>query len=163
MGRGGARTALVCAVLGLGAWAGIGCGAESHPNEARPQVPTRVSVSISAGGIVTVQPTRIGVGPEPRQQMLQNRGQPQPQVHTDRPLDVVVVAANQTEFDSKLELRGPKRSRSAPIPANSPGQFQATLPTGTYTIVAADVPGAKPAKLVVGPYRESSQNDVLLP
>jgi hypothetical protein len=163
MGRGGARIALVGAVLGLAAWAGIGCGAESHPNEARPQVPTRVSVSISAGGVVTVQPTRIGVGPEPRRQMLQNRNEAQPQIQTDRPLDVVFVTANQTEFDSKLELRGPKRSRSKPIPANTPGQFQTTLPTGTYTILATDVPGAKPAKLVVGPYRESSENDVLLP
>jgi hypothetical protein len=163
MGRGGARTALVAAVLGLGAWAGIGCGAESHPNEARPAVPTRVSVSISSAGVVTVQPTRIGVGPEPRQQMLQNRDQAQPQIKTDRPLDVVFVTANQTEFDSKLEVRGPERSRSAPIPANSPGQFQVSLPTGTYTILAADVPGAKPATLVVGPYRTSSENDVLLP
>jgi hypothetical protein len=154
---------VAAAVLGLGAWAGIGCGAESHPNEARPQVSTRVSVSISAAGVVTVQPTRVRVGPEPRQQMLQNRDQAQPQIETARPLDVVFVAANQTEFDSKLEVRGPRRSRSAPIPANSPGEFQATLPTGTYTILATDVPGAKPGRLVVGPYRTSSENDVLLP
>jgi hypothetical protein len=125
-------------------------------------VATRVSVSITDAG-VSVQPTRVGVGPEPRRQMLQNRHASQPRIDTDRPLDVVFVTANQTEFDSKLELRGPKRSRSTPILANSPGEFQATLPTGTYTIVAADVPGAKPAKLVVGPYRESSENDVLLP
>jgi hypothetical protein len=162
MGRGGARTALAVAVLGLGAWAGIGCGAESRPNEPRPAVPTRVSVSISSAR-VTVQPSRIGVGPEPREQILQNRDQPQPQVHTARPLDVVFVAANQTEFDAKLELRGPKRSKSAPILANSPGEFQTTLPAGVYTITAADVPGAKPARLVVGAYRTSSQNDVLLP
>lgn len=162
MGRGGARIALVVAVLGVGAVVGIGCGAESHPNEARPSPPTRVSVSISARG-VTVQPQQIAVGPEPRQQMLQNRDEPQPQIHTDRPLEVVFVTANQTEFESKLELRGPRESRSAPIPPNSPGEFQTTLPTGTYTIVAADIPGAKPAKLVVGPYRVSSENDVLLP
>jgi hypothetical protein len=30
-------------------------------------------------------------------------------------------------------------------------------------VAAADVPGARPGKLVVGPYRASSQNDVLLP
>jgi hypothetical protein len=163
MGRGGARTALAGVVLGLGAWAGIGCGAESHPNEARPQVPTRVSVAITSAGVVTVQPTRIGVGPEPRRQMLQNREVTQPRIQTDRPLDVVFVTANQTEFDSKLELRGPERSRSASIPPNSAGEFQTTLPTGTYTILAAGVPGAKPGKLVVGPVRESSENDVLLP
>src|SRR4051794_3026157 len=98
MGRGGARIALVVVVLGLGAAAGIGCGAESHPNEARPASPTRVSVSISPRG-VTVQPSRVGVGPEPRQQMLQNRQAGQPQVHADGPLEVVFVTANQTEFD----------------------------------------------------------------
>ncbi len=162
MGRGGARTALAVALLGLGAWAGIGCGAESHPNEPRPAVPTRISVSISSGG-VTVQPSRIGVGPEPRTQILQNRDQAQPPLRTDRPLDVVFVAANQTRFDAKLELRGPRRSKSARIPANSPGEFQTSLPAGVYTIAAADVPGAKPARLVVGTYRTSSENDVLLP
>jgi hypothetical protein len=162
MGRGGARVALIAAVLGVGALAGIGCGSESHPNEARPAPPTRVSVSISPRG-VTVQPRRVGVGPEPSQQMLQNRDEPQPQIHTDDPLEIVFVAANQTEFDSELQLRGPKESHSRPIPANSPGQFQTSLPAGVYTISAVDVPGAKSAKLVVGPYRVSSENDVLLP
>lgn len=162
MGRGGARTALAAAVIGLAALVGAGCGAESHPNEPRPQPPTRVSVSISAGAVV-VQPQRIGVGPEPRRQMLQNRYHSQPQVHSNQPLDVVFVAANQTSFDSHLELRGPRESDSGPIPGNSPGTFQASLPTGVYTIAAADIPGAKPAKLVVGPYRSSSENDVLLP
>ena len=50
--------------------------------------------------------------------MLQNRDEPQPQIHTDRPLEVVFVAANQTEFESKLELRGPRDSRERP--ANLP-------------------------------------------
>lgn len=163
MGRGGARTALIAALLGLGAWAGTGCGAESHPNEPRPEPPTHVSVSISPAGVVSVQPQRIAVGPEPRQQMLQNRYHGQPQVHTNRPLEVTFVAANQTEFDSHLELHGPKSATSPPVLANSPNQFQATLPTGTYTIAAAGIPGAKPGKLVVGPYRQSSENDVLLP
>jgi hypothetical protein len=30
-------------------------------------------------------------------------------------------------------------------------------------VSAADIPNAKPAKLVVRPYRTSSENDVLLP
>ena len=47
--------------------------------------------------------------------------------------------------------------------ANGNGTFQLDLPTGIYTISAADVPTARPARLAVGPYRASSQNDVLLP
>lgn len=140
-----------------------GCGAESHPNEPRPQSPTRVSVTISDKGVL-VQPVEVGIGKEKSQQIPQNQNQPQPQIEGDeRPLDVIFVASNQTTTDSHLELDGPKEATSRPVYANSPGTFQAELPTGTYTISAADIPGAKPAKLVVGPIRTSSENDVLLP
>ena len=74
-----------------------------------------------------------------------------------------IVAANQTGTDTRLELRGPRSASSGPIPANSPGTLQADLPTGTYVIAAAGIPGARIGKLVVGPYRASSENDVLLP
>lgn len=60
-------------------------------------------------------------------------------------------------------LRGPRDVSSVPIPANSPATLQTDLPTGTYVVAAANVPGARLGKLVVGPYRASSQNDVLLP
>ena len=60
-------------------------------------------------------------------------------------------------------IRGPKESTSGTVFANSPGTFQTNLPTGVYTITAAEQPEARPGKLVVGPYRASSENDVLLP
>lgn len=161
MGRGRARTALAGAV-GLLALAAAGCGASSHPNEPRPEVATKVSVTISPKA-VTVTPGRIAFGPEPRQQIPQNQRQSQPQIHTDKPLQVAFVAANQTTFDSHLEVRGPRELSSGPLYANSPGNFQTNLPSGVYVIRAADIPGAKPAKLVVGPYRASSENNVLLP
>ena len=125
MGRGGARTALAAAILALGVGAVAGCGAETHSSQPRPQPPTRVSVSISPQG-VTVQPRRIAVGPEPNQQLPQNRRQDQPRVQSDRPLDVVFVTANQTGFDSHL-----RAARPAPIqlrldprqqPRHLPGQ-----------------------------------------
>jgi len=159
VGSGRARTALAG---GLGLLALAGCGAESHPNEPRPQVPIRVSVTVSPKAI-TVQPQRIGVGPQRTQQIPQNEDHPQPPIKTDRPLDVVFVAANQTRVNSRLELRGPTDASSGPLPRNSPGSFQADLPSGVYVIAAAGVPGARPAKLIVGPYRASSENDVLLP
>ena len=86
----------------------------------------------------------------------------QPPIRTNGPLTVVFVAANLTNFDSHLEIHGPKDVTSGPLVANGNGSFQAGLPTGSYTVSAADIPGSKPAKLTVGPYRASSQNDVLL-
>ena len=165
MGRGrarrGASRAAVAAVLGVLALLAAGCGAETHPNEQRPQVATRVAVKISPDGIV-VQPPRIGFGPEKSQQIPQNQNHPQPPMKTKAPLTVVLVAANQTGSDAELRLSGPADARSEPIPARSPGTLQTELPTGTYTISAAGIDGA-PGQLVVGPYRASSQNDVLLP
>jgi hypothetical protein len=166
MGRGRARgstAATVAAVLVVAALALAGCGAESHPNQPRPQAPTRVSVTIS-GKQVIVAPTEIGFGKEKSQQIPQNQNHPQPVIKGDeRPLDVIFVTANQTDTDLHLEVDGPKEATSAAFPPSSPGTFQTELPTGTYTISAADIPGAKPGRLVVGPVRTSSQNDVLLP
>ncbi len=152
---GGALAALILALVGAG------CGAESHPNEPRPAVPTRVSVTIGDGGIV-VKPGAIGMGPEKHQQLPQNQNHAQPPIKTQAPLDVVFVTANQTTKNSKLEIRGPRRATSPQIYANSPGTYAAELPTGKYTISAAGQHGA-PATLRVGPYRASSKNDLLLP
>jgi hypothetical protein len=150
------------AALGALALAVAGCGAETHPNDPRPQVPLHVSVSITAKA-VTVRPAAIGVGGARSQQIPQNQNHAQPPIRTSGPIDVVFVAANQTRFDSRLEIRGAKDASSGPLYANSPGTFQTQLPTGTYAIGAADIPSARPGKLVVGPYRASSQNDILLP
>lgn len=154
------RVAVVCA-LAAAAFAVAGCGASSHPNEPRPQVPTRVSVTITPNGVL-VQPKRIAFGPERNQQIPQNQNHPQPPIHTNRPLDVVLVTANQTESESRLHIHGRADVESAPVLAHSPGTVRAELPTGTYTITASGVPYAQ-AKLVVGPYRASSQNDLLQP
>jgi hypothetical protein len=152
----------VVGVVALLSLAVAGCGAESHSNEPRPQVATRVSVTVTDKAI-TVSPQGIGLGPERSQQIPQNQNHAQPPIKTDAPLDVVFVAANQTRTDSVLEVRGPTSTTSGPLLATSPATFQADLEPGTYTITAADIPSARPAKLIVGPYRASSENDVLLP
>ena len=159
-GRNGA--ALICALGALTLGVG-GCGVEEHANEPRPQSPSRISVSISDDA-VTVQPGRIAIGPEPNQQIPQNRNAGQPAVRSDTPLKVVFVAANLTDVDSTLEVRGPQREASSELlVANGNVTLQTALPTGVYTIGAGGVPSAEPAKLVVGPYRTSSENDLLLP
>ena len=155
--------AAVSLVLGASALLGAGCGTETHANDARPQPPTRVSVTVSDGE-VRVQPPRIAVGPEPTQQIPQNAHTSQPPVRSGGPLDVVFVAANLTTVDSHLRVRGGgKDLTSKPLYANNNINMQAILPTGVYRVSAADIPSAKPARLVVGPFRTSSQNDVLLP
>jgi hypothetical protein len=161
MGRGRARAA-VAGLVAVGALVASGCGAESHPNDQRPQVALRVSITITPRAI-TVQPARIAFGPARTQQAPQNQNQAQPPIKTNRPVTVSIITANQTRFDSKLELRGPRDVSSVPIPAGTPATLQTDLPTGTYIVGAANVPGARLGKLVVGPYRASSQNDVLLP
>ena len=139
-----------------------GCGTEESANEPRPQPPTRVSVTITPRSI-TVQPARIAIGPEPTQQIPQNQHAGQPPIRSNEPLDVVFVTANLTDFDSKLEIQGPRNVASGALVANGNGSLQTSLPTGVYRLSAADIPAAKAARFAVGPYRTSSQNDVLLP
>lgn len=148
------------AALALGA---TGCGVEEHANDPRPQAPTRVSVTLNQDG-VTVEPSRIAIGPNPNEQIPQNRNTDQPAVRSDAPLIVAFVASNLTDRDSRLELRGVGReATSKPWVGHGAVSMQASLPTGTYVLTAAGVPGAKPARLTVGPYRYSSENDLLLP
>ena len=161
MGRGRGRLAAGC-ILAVVALAAAGCGAEEQANEPRPQPPTRVSVTITRNEI-TVQPPQVAIGPEKTQQIPQNQHAGQPPVRSNAPLDLVFVAANLTDFDSKLEISGPKDASSGPLIANGNGSLLTSLPTGVYKVSAADIPSAKPVRFAVGPYRTSSRNDVLLP
>jgi hypothetical protein len=152
----------VACALGALALVAAGCGAEGHPNDPRPQGPARVSVTITPRA-VTVQPNGIGVGPARSQQIPQNQNHAQPPIRTKGPIVLVFVVANQTRTNSHLEVHGTKDTSSGPLYANSSGIFQTQLPTGAYSIGAAGIPSARPGKLIVGPYRASSQNDILLP
>jgi hypothetical protein len=158
-----ARGAMAVIALSAVALLAAGCGAESHVNDPRPQPPTRVSIAINEAE-VRVQPGRIAIGPEPTQQLPQNQNVRQPPVRSDKPLNVVLVATNLTGRDSRLRVRGRGRSLSSgPLYRNANVTMQAILPTGVYEVSAEDIPGIEPARLVVGPYRSSSENDVLLP
>ena len=143
----------------------VGCGESRHANDQRPQVSTRVSVTISPTQVM-VQPLKVAFGPEKFQQAPQNQDHAQPPLKNSKgPLDVTFVTANQTSTDAQLMLRGGAGSgiESETIFANSPGTFHLNLPTGSYTISAVGLPEAKPGHLKVGSFRASSQNDVLLP
>jgi hypothetical protein len=156
--RAAAIACLTAAVLLLAA----GCGESRHANEQRPNVSTRVSVSINRDEVL-VQPTKIGVEAEKFQEIPQNEDHPEPPIKTKAPLDVIFVAANQTPTDTKLKIRGAKEAESETVFARSPGTFQVSLPAGSYTVSVVGMPEARPGHLTVGRYRASSQNDVLLP
>ncbi|MBS1881295.1 MAG: hypothetical protein JST31_17410 [Actinobacteria bacterium] len=161
MAGGRARAAALGAMLAC-ALAAAGCGASTHPNEPRPAVSTRLSVVIQPHQVI-VQRGAVANGPERDQQIPQNENAKQPPIRTRAPLDVTVVAANQTGAPTHLVIRGAREVKSGTVFARSPATFQAALPTGRYTVVASDIPGARPAHFTVGPYRASSQNDLLLP
>jgi hypothetical protein len=162
MGRERARGAGIVALIATMALLAGGCGESRHPNEQRPQVSTRVSVTINPGEVV-VQPVKVAFGPERTQEIPQNQNHPEPPIRTKAPLSVTLVAANQTTKDTQLKIRGAKEAESPTVFAHSPGTYQVDLPTGSYTISAVGMPGARPAHLTIGAYRASSQNDVLLP
>jgi hypothetical protein len=160
MGPGRAKAFAVVAFVGAALVAG--CGESRHANEPRPQVSTRVSVTINPKQLI-VQPTEIGTKAEPTQEVEQNEGNPAPPIKTKAPLDVTVVAANQTATDTNLKITGTKNGESDTVYAHSPGTFGFTLPAGKYTISATNMPESQPAHLTVGSYRASSQNDLMLP
>ncbi|MGN6201820.1 MAG: hypothetical protein ACTHNY_05390 [Solirubrobacterales bacterium] len=146
----------------IGAVLMVGCGESRHANEQRPAVSTRVSVVINPHEVI-VQPEKVGVKAEPTQEIEQNQDHPAPPIKTKAPLDLTVVAANQTAKDTKLKVTGTKNGESDTVYAHSPGTFGFNLPAGNYTISAVGMPEARPAHLTVGSYRASSQNAVLLP
>lgn len=163
MGGWRGRGTLGCALLAIVALAATGCGVQEHPNEQRPSPSARVSVVVTDSG-VSVQPKEVGVGPEPKSQLPQNHDAKQPRFHAGGPLDVVMVAANLTDTDSEIVVRGNGTEKSLEnLYGNSNGSFEAALRPGTYTISASGIPRAKSARLLIGDYRASSENDVLLP
>jgi hypothetical protein len=161
MGPGRAKALAVAVVVGAALFAG--CGESRHGNDQRPNVSTRVSVTINPKELI-VQPAKVGVEAERTQEIPQNEDHAEPPIKTKKPLDLTIVAANQTATDTELKITGAgKNAESDVVYAHSPGTFGFNLPAGSYTISAVKMPEARPAHLTVGSYRASSQNDVLLP
>ncbi len=164
MGRGRGREAILAAIGGLAlALSAAGCGAESHPNDPRPPLAAEVTGNIT-NGAVQIQPTSVGVKHGNGSSLQQNVGK-EPNADAKAPLVVSFTTSNTTNVNTTLEIHGPGGfdKRSGEIVAQGNNIFKVGLPTGHYTIEAADLPGAKPATFYVGPVRVSSQNDLLLP
>ena len=161
--RAGKRAIPPGACLLVSAFLVAGCGAEEHANDPRPASPSEVTASISQTA-VSVQPSAIGVGGSQGTQPLgQNAGQKEPTISSKTPMTVAFTIANLTNFRTQLEIQGPVNKTSPPLLAQGTANFKADLPTGSYTITAADIPAATAAHFKVGPKRTSSANDLLLP
>ena len=138
------------------------CGAEEHENDPRPALPIEITVSISEKS-VNVSPDSVGFGSADQQQLTQNDKVKPQEIDRDVPQTVNFTISNTTDFDTALEIQGPSQRTSGPVVANGTGEFKVSLPTGDYTIGAADIPGATAADLSVGPKRYSSSSELLLP
>jgi len=140
------------------------CGTESNPNDPRPPAPAEITVNIGATG-VRVQPPTAGVNNKGTANLSQNHSAREPQSDEKAPLDIHFTIVNGTTTDTKLEVRqaGQDPHVSPLVVAQGNANWQVSLPTGTYTVDAADIPAAKPAPFTIGPLRTSSQQDLLLP
>jgi hypothetical protein len=158
MASGRGKSAVAC-VLGA-IVAGVllaGCGAEEHANDPRPAIATQITMGISRDK-VSLSPARVGIVP-PRvlRQALQEG------VKQGTPLLVWITVANLTNFDSRVQITGPRDKTSPLVVANGTASFKAFLPTGDYLVSADDIPGAVAARLNVGPDRSSSASDLGIP
>ena len=131
------RAAMVVA-LGGAALALGACGEEDFANDPRPPSPIEVTAAID-DKTVSVSPSEFGAG------------------------IVTITISNQTDEPTRLALEGPTDTASKEIIPGGTGTIKATLEEGDYEASAGTELDIRPQTVKVGPERESSQNDLLLP
>jgi hypothetical protein len=135
----GALSAATLALAGCG-------GSDDYANDPRPPAPVNVSVAVT-NDRVQVSPERLGAGP------------------------VVLIVANESDRSRDLTLASPARgdgscveggASSGPINPQGVANLPVDLVEGECVVRVADR-RVKPARLVVGPQRESAQAELLQP
>lgn len=132
-------TALAAALAGCG-------GASGYANAARPPAPVSVSIYLTDGR-VDVSPSRVGAGP------------------------VLLLIANEGTRSQDVTLTAPAGAARSCVaadtstgPINPQGTARIKLPLVQGTCAVGTVAGTlPPARLVVGPERQSAQQDLLQP
>jgi hypothetical protein len=119
-----------------------GCGSnDDYQNRLRPPALFVVTAAI-APDRVSVSPHKFGAGP------------------------ISLIVTNQTDATQQVTLQssaaGSALQQSGPINPQDTATLQADVPQGTYQLKVAGK-GIKPAVLLVGKKRPSSQNTLLLP
>ena len=138
-----AGAALACAAgMALGA-----CGEDDFENEPRPARLIEVTAVINSEK-VDVSPEEFGAG----------------LVH--------FTISNQSDAPTTMKIAPDRLLAGAPtqaeeetteIPAGGVGTLEVAMNEGEYDVTAGADEGLKADRLVVGPERKSSQNDLLLP
>jgi hypothetical protein len=135
---------LACAAgLAVAAAAFAGCGDEDFKNEAR--APVRVALTgVIQDDEVTVSPAKVGAGP------------------------VEITISNQTDRERIVTLEGESvREDGGSVQPGATVTLQKTLKPGSYEVRAGSEKAVRreirPAVLEIGPERENSNNELLLP
>jgi hypothetical protein len=118
-----------------------GCGADDFENNPRPPAPLELTAKVDDKGVL-MSPSEVGAGL------------------------AVITVSNQSRDPINLTLVGPApedNTESGEIAPGGVGNIKAELVEGEYEVNAGETSGVKPAQLKVGPERESSQNELLLP
>jgi hypothetical protein len=120
-----------------------GCGEDDFENERRPSVPIELTGVIQDRG-VTISPSKEGAGP------------------------FVITISNQTDDAHTVTLEGTSIEETVgPIQPQDTGTIQKTLPTGKYEVRAGSEVAVEkeipPAELDIGPDRDPSNDQLLLP
>ncbi len=123
-----------------------GCGGDDFENDRRPAVPIELTGVIQQRG-VTVSPSKEGAGP------------------------FVITISNQTDDAHTVTLEGSGATNVqetvGPIQPQDTGTIQKTLPTGKYEVRAGSEQAVEkeipPAELDIGPDRDPSNDQLLLP
>jgi hypothetical protein len=121
----------------------LGCGSDDTGNTPRP--PSQVELSgVITEDRVTVSPVREGAGL------------------------VLITISNQDDTAHTVTLEGESvRERVGPVQPDDTASIRKTLEPGTYTVRAGSTRAVpreiEPATLTIGPERESSKDELLLP
>lgn len=121
-----------------------GCGSDDdYKNEPRPPAPIVLTASVSKDRI-SVSPASFGAGPVSL--IITNQ--------TGAPVEVT--------FESRGAAKGGFSQKTGPINPADTATVKADVPEGG-AVVKVGSSDVEPATLRVGPLRESSQNQLLLP
>ena len=134
----GRQRAAALTALGAVALTAAACGEDDFANEPRPPAPIEVTAAIDDKS-VNVSPSKFGAGL------------------------VTITISNQSEEPTSLNLDGPTTATSDDIVPGGTGSIKTALEEGEYEASAGAEIAVRPQKIEVGPERESSQNDLLLP
>ena len=128
---------LAAVAVALSALVLVACGEDDFENNPRPPAPISLSARIGDSGI-SLGPQEVGAGL------------------------ATITISNQTADPATLVFEGPTDEASDEVVAGGTGSMKIELKEGDYQ-VSNGATGTGVTDLTVGPERESSQNELLLP